>query len=165
MFRQDFTCPALLKDAHTLNAYGAVTRYGQPFQTVLLPVHTPLACSAPLATTRGISGDVFFLEVLRCFSSPGLLHHPMDSDGDTPKGVGCPIRISTDQRLLAAPHGFSQRATSFMRLLVPRHPPNALIALEIISDLAIRTHHAQEPSLADALRMASFELSTHNPRP
>ncbi len=31
-----------------------------------------------------------------------------------PKGVGCPIRISTDQRLLAAPRGFSQRATSFI---------------------------------------------------
>jgi hypothetical protein len=28
--------------------------------------------------------------------------------------VGCPIRISTDQRLLAAPRGFSQRATSFI---------------------------------------------------
>ncbi len=28
--------------------------------------------------------------------------------------VGCPIRISTDQSLLAAPHGFSQRATSFI---------------------------------------------------
>ncbi len=31
-----------------------------------------------------------------------------------PKGVGCPIRTSTDQRLLAAPRGFSQRATSFI---------------------------------------------------
>src|SRR5689334_12679288 len=38
----------------------------------------------------------------------------MDSDADTPYGVGCPIRTSTDQRLLAAPHGFSQRATSFI---------------------------------------------------
>ena len=28
--------------------------------------------------------------------------------------MGCPIRISTDQSLLAAPHGFSQRATSFV---------------------------------------------------
>jgi hypothetical protein len=28
--------------------------------------------------------------------------------------VGCPIRTSTDQRLLAAPRGFSQRATSFL---------------------------------------------------
>jgi hypothetical protein len=31
-----------------------------------------------------------------------------------PIGVGCPIRISTDQCLLAAPRGFSQRATSFI---------------------------------------------------
>ena len=28
--------------------------------------------------------------------------------------MGCPIRTSTDQRLLAAPRGFSQRATSFI---------------------------------------------------
>ncbi len=27
-------------------AYGAVTRYGRPFQTVLLASHRPLACSA-----------------------------------------------------------------------------------------------------------------------
>src|ERR1700679_3081261 len=33
---------------------------------------------------------------------------------DTRCRVGCPIRISTDQRLLAAPRGFSQRATSFI---------------------------------------------------
>lgn len=46
MFRQDFTCPALLKDLCNSYAYGAVTRYGRPFQTVLLLVHRPLACSA-----------------------------------------------------------------------------------------------------------------------
>src|SRR5450432_3213043 len=38
----------------------------------------------------------------------------MYSDDDTRCRVGCPIRISTDQRLLAAPRGFSQRATSFI---------------------------------------------------
>ena len=38
----------------------------------------------------------------------------MDSDEDTPCGVGCPIRISRDQRSLASPPGFSQRATSFI---------------------------------------------------
>jgi hypothetical protein len=38
----------------------------------------------------------------------------MYSDQDTHRWVGCPIRISMDQRLLAAPHGFSQRATSFI---------------------------------------------------
>ena len=38
----------------------------------------------------------------------------MYSCDDTRCRVGCPIRISTDQRLLAAPRGFSQRATSFI---------------------------------------------------
>ena len=38
----------------------------------------------------------------------------MYSDQDTHRWVGFPIRISMDQRLLAAPHGFSQRATSFI---------------------------------------------------
>jgi hypothetical protein len=46
MFRQDFTCPALLKDLHNPYAYGAVTRYGRPFQTILLKLRKPLACSA-----------------------------------------------------------------------------------------------------------------------
>ena len=46
MFRQDFTCPALLKDLHTHYTYGAVTRSGRPFQTILLLVRKPLACSA-----------------------------------------------------------------------------------------------------------------------
>ena len=36
MFRQDFTCPALLKDLLHLYAYGAITLYGRTFQTVLL---------------------------------------------------------------------------------------------------------------------------------
>jgi hypothetical protein len=36
MFRQDYTCPALLKAWCLAFAYGAVTRYGRPFQTVLL---------------------------------------------------------------------------------------------------------------------------------
>jgi hypothetical protein len=34
MFRQDFSCPALLKDASPSYPYGAITRYGPPFQTV-----------------------------------------------------------------------------------------------------------------------------------
>ena len=38
----------------------------------------------------------------------------MDSAADPPKGGGCPIRRSSDHSLLAAPQGFSQRATSFI---------------------------------------------------
>ena len=36
MFRQDFTCPALLESFFITFAYGAVTRYGHSFQSVLL---------------------------------------------------------------------------------------------------------------------------------
>ena len=32
MFRQDYTCPALLKSDKLVFAYGAVTRYGATFQ-------------------------------------------------------------------------------------------------------------------------------------
>ena len=34
MFRQDFTCPALLKDIKPSYPYGAITHYGPTFQTV-----------------------------------------------------------------------------------------------------------------------------------
>src|SRR3954468_12601598 len=46
MFRQGFTCPALLKDPCTHYAYGAVTHSGVPFQTLWLLVQEPLAYSA-----------------------------------------------------------------------------------------------------------------------
>ncbi len=46
MFRQDFTCPALLKTSSFDAAYGAVTHYGPPFQTVPLSQLKMLAWSA-----------------------------------------------------------------------------------------------------------------------
>ena len=46
MFRQDFTCPALLEASSITFAYGAITRYGQTFQTVLLVEDEALAWSA-----------------------------------------------------------------------------------------------------------------------
>ena len=45
MFRQDFTCPALLESLSLFDAYGAVTHYGRPFQVVRLYVTTALAWS------------------------------------------------------------------------------------------------------------------------
>ena len=45
MFRQDFTCPALLKSFSVIFAYGAVTRYGHTFQSVLLANEKALAWS------------------------------------------------------------------------------------------------------------------------
>ena len=46
MFRQGFTCPALLEDPCEHYAYGAVTRCGGPFQILRLLSQRPLACSA-----------------------------------------------------------------------------------------------------------------------
>jgi hypothetical protein len=46
MFRQDYTCPALLKDLCAFYPYGAITHYGPPFQTVPVLTHKPLAWSA-----------------------------------------------------------------------------------------------------------------------
>ena len=46
MFRQDYTCPALLESLQVVFAYGAITRYGQSFQTVLLTNYKALAWSA-----------------------------------------------------------------------------------------------------------------------
>ncbi len=46
MFRQSFTCSALLESWMFAFTYGAVTRYGVPFQTLLLTNIQALAWSA-----------------------------------------------------------------------------------------------------------------------
>ena len=46
MFRQDYTCPALLKDLDSFYPYGAITRYGKPFQVLPVLKSRPLASSA-----------------------------------------------------------------------------------------------------------------------
>src|SRR5687768_9223486 len=46
MFRQDFTCPALLEDHVSHYPYGAITRCGAPFQTLPVVSTWPLAWSA-----------------------------------------------------------------------------------------------------------------------
>ena len=45
MFRQDYTCPALLWSFFITFAYGTVTRYGHTFQSVLLVEKKALAWS------------------------------------------------------------------------------------------------------------------------
>ena len=46
MFRQDFTCPALLEDTSAFYPYGAITLFGAPFQTLPVLTLVPLAWSA-----------------------------------------------------------------------------------------------------------------------
>ncbi len=72
----------------------------------------------------------------------------MYSDRDTHCWVGCPIRISMDQRLLAAPHGFSQRATSFIASWCQgiHRTPFSCSQPRDIQDRSRTSHLAQEPS-------------------
>ena len=46
MFRQDFTCPALLEDKMSFYPYGTITHFGPTFQTVPVLNKLPLAWSA-----------------------------------------------------------------------------------------------------------------------
>ena len=77
----------------------------------------------------------------------------MYSDSDTAEAVGCPIRKSMDQSLFAAPHGLSQRTTSFIAcvrqgihqmpfchliaLIINAHPSGTEIDSECLSILSM----------------------------
>ena len=113
MFRQDFTCPALLEDfarftltwlSHTMAPLSRGFR-------LCTQNHWPGPRS--LATTNGVSVDVLssgYLDVsVRRVRFPTLWIQV----GITLRW-GFPIRKSADQSLLAAPHSLSQRATSFI---------------------------------------------------
>ena len=73
MFRQDFTCPALLDNQNLDVLYRTFTFLGWPSQTILISfvlTNGLLRFRSPLLTE---SLRFLFLRVLRCFSSPGLL--------------------------------------------------------------------------------------------
>ena len=116
-------------------AYGTLTLCGAAFQ----PSSTTLLCSVlgslprtycymrfGLLRFRLGSSDFarhyfrnrsyfLFLRVLRCFSSPGSPHLPMDSVNDNTAlpVLRSRIRTSADLRSFAAPRSFSQLVTSF----------------------------------------------------
>ena len=102
---------------HTsLFAYRAITHYGQPFQTVLLRVVLSLAGSSDFARHyfRNL-GWFLFLELLRCFSSPGSLLHLMYSDENTLSG-GFPHSDVSGSKLIC------QLPEAFRRLSRPSSP-------------------------------------------
>jgi hypothetical protein len=55
-----------------------------------------------------------FPPVTEMFQFTGFASRTYEFSAGSPKGWGCPIRKSTDQRVLASPRGLSQRATSFI---------------------------------------------------
>ena len=114
MFKQDFSCPALLKDQNE-----TLPIQGYHLLWLIFPDHS--GCfqighwpgPRSLVTTNGVSVDVLSsgyldISVYRvCFA---ILCIQIEMT----LRPGFPIRISADQSLLAAPHGFSQRVTSFI---------------------------------------------------
>src|SRR5580692_3381645 len=82
------------------------------------------------------------------FQFPGFASPPYVFRWRYPKGVGCPIRISTDQSLLAAPRGFSQRATSFIASWCQgiHRMPLSYSDPERLAAEAGYAHHARKPS-------------------
>ena len=45
MFRQDYTCPALLEGSSAFYLYGTITHFGATFQTLPVLTDEPLGCS------------------------------------------------------------------------------------------------------------------------
>ena len=108
-------------------AYGALTPFGPPLQTVPLPLrHRSRRPLLPRSgrnrhglgssrSARRYSGNhccLLLLRVLRCFSSPGSPPHPCGCRA--PSAAGFPIRTPADLRPFAPPRGFSQLVTSFL---------------------------------------------------
>ena len=76
-----------------------------PGTTGLLRVRSPLLAESLLMS---------FPPGTEMFQFPGFASRTYEFSTGYPKGVGFPIRTSADQRSLASPRGFSQRATSFI---------------------------------------------------
>ncbi len=169
MFRQDFTCPALLMSHDPRHLYGAVTLVADRSRSFELEDHRHGPGPRSLATTSGVSVDVL---------SSGYLDVSVPRvrlSFEIPLRVGFPIRKSTDQSLFAAPHGLSQRTTSFIasqRQGIHRIPLWHLIALIIDAHPPSRTCENTDGQLSNFLErphtFSSFarlnrRLTTTNP--
>ena len=113
-----------------------------------------------LAATNGVSVDVLssgYLDVSVHQVRFSTLYIQIEI---LPKGVGFPIRISSDQSLLATPRSFSQHATSFiasMRQGIHQMPLKRLIS-------ALSSHTVICLASIAGRNIRSFRLSSHKRR-
>ena len=127
--------------------YGAFTLSGWLSQNHSVNYAVACAVRTPWCTHHGLGSAGFarryfrhrcfflFLRLLRCFSSPGSLPYVMDWRTDD-RGLLC--RVSPFRNLRVKGHVLLTAAYHvFHRLLVPRHPPCALLRLTR-SDFGIR---------------------------
>ena len=127
IFRQDFTCPALLNTSYRAS-YTGLSPISLNFPDD--SIHTQgSAGPRSLAATRGVSIDFLssgYLDVSvpqvcsynPMYSGNKYLFYPAIEDPEgltiTEYQVGCPIRRSRDQSLFSAPPSLSQSITSFI---------------------------------------------------
>jgi hypothetical protein len=115
LFRQDSTCPALLEDrrsplpvpgCHRLWRAVPDASGSRSSATGLIRVRSPLLAESQLLS---------FPPATEMFQFAGFASRAYGFSARYPlAGVGCPIRTSQGQSLLAAHLSFSQRATSFI---------------------------------------------------
>src|SRR6267154_6396617 len=105
-----------------------------------------------------------FLRVLRCFTSPRSLLHPMHSDtGNTTSLVpGFPIRTSSDPRSVDSSPRHIAASHVLHRLLMPRHPPCALKHLQTQKNTQQKT---LQKNTAILLRCSQPLSNTQTPHP
>lgn len=106
-----------------------------------------------LVTTNGVSVDVLssgYLDI----SVRRVRLLALWIQTRIPRRVGCPIRKSADQRVLAPPHGLSQRATSFIASQC-----QGIHQMPLRRLMPSRTHHTRD---ADRCRHATHSRARHD---
>ena len=149
-FRRNSSCSAVLRihsgerkisTTGLLPALADLSRSIRLSSSLITPRECPTTPESKLSGlgcfrfARRYSGnrDCFlFLRVMRCFSSPGLLftsyvfrskYHPITDGGFPHSEIAGSKPVRSSPTLIAAYHVLH-------RLLSPRHPPNALVALD-----------------------------------
>ena len=135
IFRQDCSCPALLEDGRPGFPYGAVPRYGPPFQT--LPVPKPTAAglvrfrSPLLAESRLMSVP----PATEMFQFAGFASRAYEFSAgypqELPLGGGLPHSEIPGSTIARISPGLFAACRVLHRLSVPRHPPDALLSRSI----------------------------------
>jgi hypothetical protein len=141
MFRQDCSCPALLEDCRSGFPYGAVTRYGPPFQTLPVPKSTAAGLvrfrSPLLAESRLMSVP----PATEMFQFAGFASRTYEFSAGYPRVKpvgGLPHSEIPGSTIARISPGLFAACRVLHRLSVPRHPPDALHSRSITRDAAPR---------------------------
>jgi hypothetical protein len=147
MFRQDCSCPALLEDCRSGFPYGAVTRYGPPFQTLPVPKSTAAGLvrfrSPLLAESRLMSVP----PATEMFQFAGFASRTYEFSAGYPQELplagGLPHSEIPGSTIARISPGLFAACRVLHRLSVPRHPPDALLSRSITRD----AHPADDPKI------------------